>query len=549
MKLEIEPLGREHILNYQLKKVEKMLYPHQVTTIEYMRYRETSTEDLKGICGGIIHLSAGLGKTLISVYHSITDRLAKIENGDDVYPTLIVVSKTMMREWQNECFEKFFKDTIKVLVFYDSYKKLQKITRKEIMEYDFVITTYDECSKICNFGEHHKYSIVKKGEGTLLQSDKIDYIKCKSFSDCNKIYVKGPNTMYCTPWERIICDESHRFANPNSKIFTHMMSLYGKHKWCMSGTPMTNYSTDIWSQLRFCGYEEIKTQCVWKKKCDDIMKGTSIKKAIISIDHEKTDVELPSKTSENIYIDLSDDEKKCYEWLLGLTKLSYNEMLRGKKNYMDVLTLFTRLRQCCISPKVLQSQSFLETIKKDCSSDAEYVRQYDSISTRYKTIKDIASKIPSNEKVLIFTMYATVAEHIGKLLGSSYIVITGKESVSKRENMIKEFRTSHNVKGLIFTYKVGSEGLNLTEANHVINVEPWWNNTVSIQSESRAWRIGQKKEVHVYNIYVNNSIEIYVQSVKEKKQDMINSFLSLSSKIKLKKNISKKKMGKILGII
>ena len=165
------------------------------------------------------------------------------------------------------------------------------------------------------------------------------------------------------------------------------------------------------------------------------------------------------------------------------------------------------------------------------------------------------SKIPNGEKVLIFSMFTScldlLSTAIEKEFGSTFKCeqMDGDTNGKERNEILDLFAKDVNVRGLLMTYKVGSEGLNITSANHVICIEPWWTFAVPLQAEARCWRPGQTKTVNVHNIYINNTIEQRVLEICEDKRSMAKSFLeSTEHSSKTSTKLDKYTLGRILGV-
>ncbi len=706
------------------------LYPHQVKALTFMREREnTDLQSVYNICGGLIKMQMGLGKTLIAITHSLISPrpVCTEEVGEKGFPTLIVVSKTVMIEWKIQGFKKFFGDRVKVLYLHVDYlgNDLDKITRKRIVKYDFVVTTYDACSSVCRKRGYHE-EVLEMGDEHTLMKGKVFSINTRRRQQADRPSITGPAVIYTTPWERVICDEcftgdtriitdqgnirikmlhkmkkkprvlsfnkkdqvfeyknithtwekeriqtlyqvsfgnkkykctpghkwltidgyketrnmskgeviiasedawnskrncygyiivtdikkiesskykytydievednhnfvlgsmsqnnithgpvvsnSQRFANPNTQTYRHMMAIYGRYKWCLTGTPIRNYETDIWAQLRFCGYTGIERTIEWKRTGVEKMKTHNLTKAILSMNYDDADIKLPEKHEHIVYITLSGKEKQCYEYVQKTAQDVYDKMMQGLCDYACVLAIFTRLRQCSIAPYLITAEAKRE---KGTVSEREKNKEALSIlkaiytgtlgawvhdkngtagiySKKITEIINTLRKIPKDEKVLLFSMFTSVLDLLAnaykKLLpDSKFVQIDGDTKGKEREKLLTEFRTNANIQSLFITYKVGAEGLNLTEATHVICIEPWWTNAVHNQAKSRCWRIGQTKEVQIYNIYVENSIEERVVEICKEKDEMAEAMLEGTGQ-KIKVGLDKYTLGRILGV-
>lgn len=327
------------------------ILPHQETTLKWMRERERiSGSKLNGLRGGMVSLTMGLGKTLTAVTHILS-------NSKGEFPTLVVTSLTIMNEWKTECIEKFFGDRIQVLYLHKNFNEdIKNITRKSLSNYQIVLTTYDLCNSICKKFEYYESCLVMGDEHTLMK-DKIESIELRTRKQADLPKKTGAEIIYCTPWHRVICDESQRYANPKTKSYRYMMALYGDYKWCLTGTPIRNYMTDIWAQLRFLGYNRINKAIVWNRQGRKAFKDHGLDKAVYQMTYEDAGIVLPNNNTIIYTVELSGNHRKVYDYILGVTKDTHDEFLSGSCSFVCVLAMFIFLRQVCIAPHLLLPSS------------------------------------------------------------------------------------------------------------------------------------------------------------------------------------------------
>ena len=270
-----------------------MMFEHQISTLEWMKERELNM--IYGIRGGIIILKQGLGKSLITMVHSLI--MPKVENT----PTLILVSKTLLSEWKTQGFDKFFNTNpkiknppcIKVLYLYKSYGKFENLTKDEILKYDFVITTYETLMSVCKKEGYYEDTLVR-GDEHSLYNGKVIEIRCRERNEIIQ-NVKGYKLLFGIVWNRIVADESPKFSNPKTLLYKCIMSLCGRSKWCLTGTPVRNYATDIWSQLRFCGYDGVSSAKIWSKQYQNYMVIHNLLITMFHMNYEDAGICLPDK--------------------------------------------------------------------------------------------------------------------------------------------------------------------------------------------------------------------------------------------------------------
>ena len=562
------------------------LLPHQKEVIEWMKHREElPRKTTRGVRGGIVSLCMGLGKTLTALAYSFQNKAS--------FPTLVVTSKTVMHEWKTEGIEKFFDtDTVNVLYLHRDFigKSIDKVDREQVMKYDMVITTYDVCMSSCRRG---KFFLQCLEYGEKLMKDRVVAINIRKRRDANLPNLRGTDVIYGTPWERVICDESQRYANPATMTYKCIMAVYGRYRWCLTGTPIRNYETDIWAQLRFCGYNGISGPSMWKKSGLEMFKEHNLISTIFMMSYEDAKIELPEKIENTIVVELCGQHKDIYEDMLVRTRELYRKMMNDLCSFSCVLAMFTRLRQCAIAPYLITPQAKRAT-KDEVYSDwcldknggagiesskiakiVEIIREVTATTRvkegKVKRLSDLAMKsVYANydladvkkmlarvdihtvtpPKVIVFSMFTSCLDLLNDAVIKGYpefkfVQVDG--DTTDRFQLLDQFRRDSETQGLFLTYKVGSEGLNLTEATHCICIEPWWTNAVHNQAKARLWRTGQTKPVFIHNVVIKDSIEENIIKVCEGKDDMASSYLEGTERKLQQPGLDKFTLGKMLG--
>jgi intein/homing endonuclease len=337
--------------------------------------------------------------------------------------------------------------------------------------------------------------------------------------------------------------------------------------------PVVHNCTDIWAQLRFCGYTGIKKAVEWKRGGLNTFRMHNLEICIFTMDYQDAKVELPPKEERNELVTLTGNHKIFYDWMLGETVIAYDEMMKGACSFASVLAMFTRLRQCAIAPYLTTSQSkriknaterkHQEEMDRKIKNRFQNSEMFQWLcnketdagieSSKIKEIVNILRNIPDGEKVLVFSMFTScldllvdaVKKHIPDFTYEQY---DGDVKGLDRPAIIERFRKDKSLRCLFLNYKVGSEGLNLTEATHCICIEPWWTNAVHNQAKSRCWRSGQTKPVTIYNVLSNQTIEEKVMEICQSKDALASSYLEGTEKPLGKVGLNKFTLGKILGI-
>ena len=530
-----------------------VLYPYQNDAIKWMVEREKADpKQHRGIRGGLLCLEMGLGKTLTTLEHSMRSQ----RKNKETFPTLVVASKTVMYEWKSQGIEKFYKK-IQALYFHKDFCDISKLTGQEICSYNIVITTYDQCLSIARTTKAHKH-ICEYGQAGI-HKNKVVAIHTRKKPPFRKLK-KGAINLYCIPWARVICDESQRFANPTTYTFKAMMALYGEHKWCLTGTPVRNYDTDLWAQLRFCGYYTITTSKEWKRE-SFVCQG--LRRYLYENNYETAQVKMPPLKEYHHSVKMDPDQKKIYKAMLLQTQNAHEQMVMRYVNYANVLALVTRLRQACIAPYLLvatrnKDGTFVKQNVKSVVSGTDIDDWvHDDLgpagidSPKIKKIIDILKKIPKNEKCIIFSMFTSCLQltknAIDIDMGDCYAYLDGSKTGPERFEALERFKTDPSTRILLIHYKVGGEGLNLVEANHVICIEPWWSPAVHKQAIARCWRRGQTKPVHVHWVVSAKTIEDPIRDMCANKIKLANYYLHEEEYVPTKVGLSKIELQKLLG--
>ncbi len=545
------------------KKEEFSLLHHQKEALEFIKNIENDSL----IKGGFLSMDCGLGKTFTLLNHLFTEKKElekkelekkEVEKKDRTkLLNLVVCPKTAMYTWKNEI-NKFYSDQLKVLVFHKDETNINKITKSKLNEYDIIITNYEFVRTVCSKLEcFDKIRIEDNKQRTIGANAPRNPILINSKNNDSSIKEEfGERLLYSTKWHRIIADESHNFANLKTSLFESMICLCGLYKWCLSGTPIRNWSNDLYAQFKFLGYYDPEYSIKY-------FDTKIVLKYIYYCDYEKANIKLPDINYVNIGCELKDNNLKVYKYYLEKTSEAFDNFIVGSNNFSAILTLFLRLRQICVAPYIvtpslndlneeekksyIHSQNELDKISNGLASWTNSDKNESGMeSPKLKEIIKIIKSIPKGEKVVIFTMFKRVIDLISKKINSTFfeseselelksdgkkvIIITGDVTGKNRDDAINDFKTSENCV-LLINYRIGAESLNLTEANHIILVEPWWSFSVIKQATARVARLGQTKPINVYTLFVKNtknciSIEEGMIELCNKKKKEAESVLS-----------------------
>ena len=324
----------------------------------------------------------------------------------------------------------------------------------------------------------------------------------------------------CT-FSTIVLDEAHAIKNSNTKRAKSVMTLQGEFKVITTGTPIQNHLGELWNLFNFINpgllgsHQQFMEKFVVPIERDQESGKRSILRKLIQpfiLRRTKTQVldELPEKTEITVEIELSEDERAFYEALRrsAIEKIESIDGSVGEKN-IQILAEITKLRLACCHPRLASSDSLLESSKHEIFGER------------------ITELIENNHKALVFSQFITHLSIIRKYLDSrkiKYQYLDGSTSLKDREKAIAAFQSGDGDVFLI-SLKAGGLGLNLTAADYVIHLDPWWNPAIEDQASDRAYRIGQKRPVTIYRLVAKNTIEEKIIKLHQHKRDLADSLL------------------------
>lgn len=461
MKSVSNPEDAEVVLDESLKGV---LRNYQLVGVKWLK-------SMAGYSfGGILGDDMGLGKTL--------QVLAFIAGEQDrELPCMVVAPTSIIYNWKAEA-EKFVPE-LRVLVVTGTKDK-RTLLICGCNEYDLVITSYG-----------------------ALKNDMDDYKKVR--------------------FSYVFVDEAQNIKNPMTLNANSVKSLRAKCCFALTGTPVENRLTEIWSIFDFImpGFLSDRNKFIntyeepiIREKSQDKMNELSrlIKPFIIR--RMKRDVlnELPEKIETNYISGMTDQQKKLYA---AYYKDLKNELIAKidecgiERNHIEILAALTRLRQICAHPG-----TFLE--------------DYDGGSCKLDMAMEIITEsINSGHSILLFSQFTKMLKIIRDELESGNINYYYLDGAMKPEERIMEIDNFNSDREAVFliSLKAGGTGLNLTKADIVIHFDPWWNPAVEDQASDRAHRIGQKNVVQVYKLLTEGTIEEKIARLQERKRDLIGSII------------------------
>lgn len=465
----------EKFIDTYKKSISKSYDIEQPQGITLRDYQELGIKWLSTLAeigfGGILADEMGLGKTLQTIMF-IKQRL----KADSSRNFLIVCPTSLIYNWESE-FKKYAPN-IRVKVIADLRKKREKVF-DELQNYEVFITSYG-----------------------LLREDIEKY----------------KNIEYDT----FIIDEAQTIKNVNALITKAVKQINASTRIALTGTPIENSILELYSIFDFVMPGFFGTVNNFQKKYNGILKDVNdpIKQEFLSLINpfilrrKKKDVikELPDKIENNILVDLCDEQKKLYlSEVKKITQDIKNNMRNNtfSKNKLVILQELTRLRQLCIAPSL-------------CIND--YNGKNSKIDTAIELIENAISE---GHKILIFSQFTSALTILKKELTKlkiNYYYLDGSTKSAERIKMVNEFN-ENNISVFLISLKAGGNGLNLTGADIVIHLDPWWNPAVEDQATDRAHRIGQKNVVQVMKLIAKGTIEEKIVKLQNLKKDLSNQIV------------------------
>ena len=432
--------------------------------------------------GGCLADDMGLGKTLQTI-----TMLTRISAG----PSLIVMPRSLLFNWQDEL--QKFAPQLTYYIYYGGQRDLNEACKQQL-----VLTTY-----------------------ALVRNDIEQFRK--------------------VPFHYVILDESQNIKNLASQVTQAVMLLQGKHRIALSGTPIENNLSELYSLFRFLNpamlgtADEFNKQYAYPIQRDNDKEVTeSLRRKIFPfmLRRLKKDVlkELPDRMEQTLYVEMDDDHKRFYE-----ERRQYYQTLVGnsiasqglEKSQMVMFQALSELRRIASVPESL--------------SDGNIASPKIPLLT-----EQVEELVAAGHKVVIFFNFIAGIELVGERLtemGIDYATMTG--STRDRRAVVERFQNDAGCRALLMTLKTGGVGLNLTVADTVYIVEPWWNKAAEEQAINRLHRIGQKAKVMSYALITRDTIEEKIRQLQQQKQDLADSLITGDSA--MTKRLTEEDIKYILG--
>ncbi len=420
--------------------------------------------------GGCLADDMGLGKTVMTLA-----MLQGQKEAGATEPSLLVMPTSLLYNWELEA--KKFTPDLRVMIYTGTYRDKNTAL---FNEYDLILTSYG----------------IVRIDIDLLSNYRFNYV---------------------------ILDESQAIKNPSSHITKAVTQLNTAYRLILTGTPLENSTMDLWSQMSFINPGLLGSQSFFRNEFQipiekrheegKIAKLYSlIKPFMLRRNKSQVATDLPDKVESVLYCDMTPDQSAQYEEAKSYYRNLILERIEEEgiaKSQMIVLQGLTKLRQIANHPRMVNADYEGDSGKLD------------------DMLMRLESAMTENHKVLVFSQFIkhlSVVRQYLKEHDIKYAYLDG--STIDRKSQVELFQTDESVKLFLISLKAGGLGHNLTAADYVFILDPWWNPAIEAQAIDRAHRIGQKKTVFTYKFIAKNTVEEKILSLQRAKQQLAGSLIT-----------------------
>ena len=423
----------------------------------------------------------GLGKTIEFIAFMLHERVGRRKKSWPG-PTLLICPMSVVGNWKKEV--ERFGPLLKVMVHHGGDRLSGRAFEKAIKKHDLVVSTY-----------------------ALAHRDE------ELFSEIH--------------WECVVLDEAQNIKNPSAKQTQAIRKLNANHRVTLTGTPVENRLSELWSIMDFLNHGYLKSAQDFHRnfvipieKYRNPTRAETLKCLIqpFVLRRTKTDPtiinDLPEKMEMKVFCNLSQEQATLYEAVVKemLEKIEDSEGIERKGL---VLSTLLKLKQVCNHPA-----HFLQDGSKLPERSGKLIRLEEMLE----------ELLAEGDKALIFTQFAEMGamlrNHLRETFGCQTLFLYGGMTKKQRDAMIQHFQDDHRGPPLfILSLKAGGLGINLTAANHVFHFDRWWNPAVENQATDRAFRIGQKKNVQVHKFVCLGTLEERIDEMIERKKELAESIV------------------------
>lgn len=449
------------------EELQADLRPYQLAGFRWLAYLDSIK------WGGLLADDMGLGKTIQTLTF-----LQYYKNINGTLNAIVVCPTTLLFNWENEI-NKFTPG----LTYIIHHGTSRSIKIEDLVKYNIIISTYG----------------TMRSDVDLFMKHEFDYV---------------------------VLDESQTIKNPTSKVAKAVQLLYSKNRIALSGTPMQNNTFDIYSQMNFLNPGMLGNKEFFKNqfakpvdKFQDDETKQHLRKVIYPFllrrTKEQVAKDLPEKTEITLYCEMGKEQRTIYDTYRNMYRsqiLGTIETQGIQKSQFAILQGLMKLRQICDSPAILKDEV-----------------KYENHSVKLDELVRELTENVGNHKALVFSQFLGMLSLIKEKLVEQNIkfqYFDGSYSAVQREQAIRDFQDNEDCSVFLISLKAGGMGLNLTAADYVYIVDPWWNPAVEQQAIDRTHRIGQTKNIFAYRLICKDTVEEKIMKLKEKKNILVKDIVS-----------------------
>lgn len=427
--------------------------------------------------GGILADDMGLGKTAQTLAFLLREK----QQGRLTHPALIVLPTSLLFNWRHEA--EHITPALRVLTLHGANRSA---LFDQIATHDIVLSTYPLVWRDIEILEQHT-------------------------------------------WSQLILDEAQTVKNASSQAAQAIRRIKSEHRLSLTGTPMENHLGELWAQFDFLlpGFLGDKTAFTRAFRTPIEKHGDTIRRDLLArrlrpflLRRRKEDVaaELPPKTSIIRSVSLEGAQRDLYETVRSAMDEKVRQSIDSMglaRSHIVILDALLKLRQVCCDPRLLPSRQTRKSGKHAAQS-----AKLDLLLTMLPELVD------EGRRILVFSQFTSMLALISEALTKAklaHTILTGE--TRDRETVVRQFQNG-DIPIFLISLKAGGVGLNLTAADTVIHYDPWWNPAVEDQATDRAHRIGQTRQVFVYKLVAEGSIEEKILALQDKKAKLAEGVLS-----------------------
>ncbi len=313
------------------------------------------------------------------------------------------------------------------------------------------------------------------------------------------------------PWDALVLDEAQAIKNPDSQTARAVYTIPARFRLALSGTPVENRLEELYSLSHFAnpgllgGLSDFRARYAQRINEGDRVATDKLRQKIrpFLLRRKKSEVarDLPPRTDDLLYVELDERERAAYDAVRAATKRDIVARLGEGLSVMEALEALLRLRQASCHAGLLPGQ------RADTSSKVE------------RLVAELSTLASEGNRALVFSQWTSFLDLVEPVLareGLSFLRLDG--STRDREGVVRGFQDESGPPVLLLSLKAGGTGLNLTAADHVFLLDPWWNPAVEDQAADRAHRIGQDKPVFVHRLVAKDTVEERILVLQERKR-------------------------------